>query len=104
MKLPISDLIPSPLRRWILRRFVSPRTLLEGLEISSGPKHFVFLLALVDKPADAFFLVYRTLAPDRTWLCDPPLWLAGCPGLAVTVPVASAADCMEKRDMIGKEI
>ena len=80
MKLPISDLVPSPLRRWILRRFVSPRTLLEGLEISSGPKRFVFLLALVDKPADAFFLIYRTLAPDRTWLTlryglqDAPAW------------------------------
>ena len=78
--LPLRDLSPSPLRRRILRFFVSPRSLLEGLEISSGPKRFVFLLALVDKPADAFFLVYRTLVPDRTWLTlryglqDAPAW------------------------------
>ena len=79
-KLPLRELRPSPLRCWILGRFVSPRNLTEGIKISSGPKRFVFLLALVDKPADALYLIWRALVPDRTWLslryglADAPAW------------------------------
>ncbi len=67
-KLPLDDLRPSPFRRGILRRFVSPRNFVEGIRISSGPKRFAFLLALVDKPTDALYLIWRALVPDRTWL------------------------------------
>jgi hypothetical protein len=79
-KLPLPDLKPSPLRRGILRSFVSTRNLVEGIKISSGPKRFVFLLALVDRPADALYLIWRALMPDRTWLTlryglqDAPAW------------------------------
>jgi hypothetical protein len=79
-KLPLPDLKPSPLRRGILRSFVSARNLVEGIKISSGPKRFVFLLALVDRPADALYLIWRALMPDRTWLTlryglqDAPAW------------------------------
>ncbi len=79
-KLPLPDLKPSTLRRGILRSFVSTRNLVEGIKISSGPKRFVFLLALVDQPADALYLIWRALMPDRTWLTlryglqDAPVW------------------------------
>jgi hypothetical protein len=79
-KLPLPYLSPSPLRRWILRRFVTPQNLATGINISSGPKRFVFLLALVDRPADALYLIWRAVIPDRKWLIlryglqDAPAW------------------------------
>jgi hypothetical protein len=79
-KLPLQDLMPSPLRRRILSRFTSPQNLMEGIKISSGPKRFLFLLALVDKPRGALYLIWRALMPDRTWLTlqyglqDAPAW------------------------------
>jgi hypothetical protein len=79
-KLPLQDLMPSLLRRRILKRFISPQNLMEGIKISSGPKRFVFLLSLVDQPADALYLIWRALMPDRTWLTlryglrDAPVW------------------------------
>ncbi|MEI8355978.1 MAG: nucleotidyltransferase family protein [Deltaproteobacteria bacterium] len=82
-KLPLQELRPSTLRRKILERFISPRIFLEGIDISSGPKRFLFLLALVDRPADAFYLSWRALMPDRTWLTlryglqAAPAWRVG---------------------------
>jgi hypothetical protein len=79
-KLPLQALRPSALRYWILKRFISPQNLMEGINISSGPKRFVFLLALVDQPADALYLIRHALIPDRTWLTlryglqDAPAW------------------------------
>lgn len=79
-KLPLRDLRPSPLRRWLLKRFISPQNLVEGMEFSSGPKRFIFLLTLVDQPADALYLIWRALIPDHTWLTlryglqDAPTW------------------------------
>jgi hypothetical protein len=67
-KLPLQDLSPSPLRRWILRRFVSPRCLVMGIKIDGGLLHFIFQLALVDRPADAFTLIWRAFIPDHEWL------------------------------------
>lgn len=82
-RLPLRDLSPSPLRERILRRFISLRKMIEGLHISSGPKRFLFLLALVDRPAAAFHLIWRAFLPDRTWLTlryglkDAPEWRIG---------------------------
>jgi hypothetical protein len=82
-RLPLRDLSPSPIRRRMLCRFVSLRKTIEGLHISSGPKRFLFLLALVDRPAAAFRLVWRAFVPDRTWLTlryglkDAPDWRIG---------------------------
>jgi len=82
-RLPLRDLSPSPLRRWVLRRFISLRKLIEGFDISNDPKRFLFLLALVDRPAAVFHLILRAFVPDRAWvtlrygLKDAPEWRIG---------------------------
>jgi hypothetical protein len=79
-QLPLSDLAPSPLRQFILGRFVSKRALMEGLDLYRGPKRFLFLLSLVDRPVDAISLLWRAFFPDRVWLTlryelqDAPSW------------------------------
>ncbi|MCX6031283.1 MAG: nucleotidyltransferase family protein [Chloroflexi bacterium] len=67
-QLPLPDLAPSPWRQSILRRFVSTPALMAGLNLSSGPRRFLYLLALVDRPADALLLLWRAFFPDRVWL------------------------------------
>ena len=79
-QLPLLDLAPASLRRLILRRFVPLGLIVEGLRISSGPKRFLFLLALVDDPVDAIRLLWQAFFPDRIWLIlryglqDAPAW------------------------------
>ena len=79
-QLPLPDLAPASLRCLLLRRFVPLRLVVEGLRISSGPKRFLFLLALVDDPVDAIRLLWRAFFPDRIWLTlryglqDAPAW------------------------------
>jgi hypothetical protein len=79
-QLPLRDLAPSSLRRLILGRFVSLRTILEGHLISSGHQRFIFLTALVDHPGDIIGLLRQAVFPDRTWLKlryglqDAPQW------------------------------
>ena len=79
-KLPLQELCPSPLRRWVLEKFVTPQGLCDGLVIREGPIRFIFLLTLVDKPLDALRLVWRTFFPDRRWftlrygLQNAPQW------------------------------
>ncbi len=78
-QLPLRELEPSPFRRWLLRRLVTPQAILDVREVTGLKKYFL-LLAMVDKPSDAFFLVWRTLVPDRIWLTlryklqDAPFW------------------------------
>lgn len=67
-RLAVRDLAPSAPRRFVLRRFASLRMLVNGLELRGGPKRFLFLLSLVDRPADAVVLAWRALFPDRLWL------------------------------------
>lgn len=67
-ELPLREVAPSPLRRSVLRYFASPRMVVEGLDLTSGPKRFLYLLSLVDRPVDAIFLGWRALFPDRLWL------------------------------------
>lgn len=67
-QLHLTELAPSPFRQFALRQFVSARLLVEGLNLGGGPRKFLFLLLLVDRPADALLLVWRTLFPDRLWL------------------------------------
>jgi len=66
-ELPLQQLQPSLVRRRVIGRFVSPRGLAEGFSIK-GPKRFLFLFIMIDKPLDALKLVWRALVPDRTWL------------------------------------
>ena len=79
-KLPLKELQPSVLRRWLLEKFVSPQGLFKGLVITEGPMRFIFLILLIDKPVDAMRLIWRTLVPDHKWLTlryglqDAPQW------------------------------
>lgn len=79
-RLPLRALRPSSFRRRILKRFTSSREMVEGLDISVGPGRFLFLLALVDRPAAGFLLIRRAIVPDRAWvtlrygLKDAPGW------------------------------
>ena len=79
-KLPLKELQPSVLRRWLLEKFVSPQGLFKGLVIREGPMRFIFLILLIDKPVDAMRLIWRTLVPDYKWLMlryglqDAPQW------------------------------
>lgn len=67
-RLPLRELAPSALRQSLLGRFASPRMVAEGLELSSGPRRFLFLLLLADRSPAAALLVWRALFPDRLWL------------------------------------
>jgi hypothetical protein len=67
-QLPLRELAPSAMRRSLLARFASPRMVAVGLELSSGPRRFLYLLPLVDRLADTARLVWRALFPDRLWL------------------------------------
>jgi len=67
-RLPLRALCPSSLRRRILGRFASARSLLEGRDLRSGPGRFLFLLFLVDRPIDAALLLWHTFFPERQWL------------------------------------
>jgi hypothetical protein len=79
-KLPLHSLEPSPLRQKILRYFVTHKTMADRVNHSNGLKRFIFLLALVDKPSAACYLLWRGLIPDRQWLIlrydiqDAPAW------------------------------
>lgn len=64
--LPLKELQPSRMHRLLLGRFVTPRSLFEGVDIERVKK-FLFYFILVDKPLDALMLVWRGVVPDRTW-------------------------------------
>ena len=48
-KLPLQHMKPSQFRQKLIKRFISPQEFIAGINISSGPKRFAFLLALVDR-------------------------------------------------------
>ena len=41
---------------------------MQGIHLSRGPRRFLLLLLLIDRPIDALALIGRALFPDRTWL------------------------------------
>jgi hypothetical protein len=65
---PVDEFCPSPIRRRILRRFVPFRYLSEGRAWRRGLERRVYLLFMVDRPADAALLLRRTFFPERQWL------------------------------------
>jgi hypothetical protein len=67
-QLPLSELAPSAPRQFALSCFVSVRRLAKGIHLSSGPRRFLLLLLLVDRPIDFFGLLRRGLFPDTAWL------------------------------------
>ncbi len=64
----VRRLAPSRRRRALLRRFVDGQYVLEGRDMTGGPRRLAFQLLLVDRPRDAGRLVGRTLWPEREWL------------------------------------
>ena len=66
--LPIKQLEPSYLHRWLLNIFITPQRLLEGKILRFiGSRHFL-LLILVDRSIDRIKLIGRTLWPEKIWL------------------------------------
>lgn len=59
---------PSAVRRALLRRLVSPESVLAGRDLRSSRARYLILLLLVDRPRDAVHLVFRALWPERQWL------------------------------------
>ena len=53
---------------WWLRRFVSPESVLGGIDLRNSRARYLLLLALVDRPRDMLYLLWRTVWPERAWL------------------------------------
>ena len=64
----LTRLNPSARRMRLIRRFVTPESVLAGRDITSGWRRFLLLLLLVDRWRDAAKLVFRTLWPEPEWL------------------------------------
>lgn len=64
----LTMLRPSPLRRHLIARFVSPEWVLAGRDLRNGRARYLFLLLLVDRPRDMLYLVFRTLWPEAEWM------------------------------------
>jgi hypothetical protein len=64
----IQALAPSRQRQAALSRFVDAQHVLEGRDMTGGPRRLAFQLLLVDRPRDAANLVWRTLWPERSWI------------------------------------
>ncbi len=64
----IAALRPSAVRRRLLRRFVDGGAVLEGRDMTGGPRRLAFQLLLVDRPVDALRLLGRGLWPEEGWL------------------------------------
>jgi len=67
-EVPLPALAPSLWRKRMLDHFASPERIAGGLDLSSGPKRFLLLLLLVDRPLQALSLAWRAAFPDRLWL------------------------------------
>jgi hypothetical protein len=67
-EIPLDRLSPSTLRKKVLRRFMRHEAAAENQHISSGPRRFLFLLFVVDRPVDSLHLLWRGIVPDRQWL------------------------------------
>ncbi|MCB8984709.1 MAG: nucleotidyltransferase family protein [Ardenticatenaceae bacterium] len=64
----VETIRPSALRRWLLRRFVTPESVLAGQDWRHGWQRYLLLLLLVDRARDMARLVGRTLWPEQEWL------------------------------------
>ncbi|MBK7917817.1 MAG: nucleotidyltransferase family protein [Chloroflexi bacterium] len=59
---------PSAVRRYLLRRLVTPESVLAGRDVRQGWQRYALLLLLVDRPRDAARLLWRTVWPEAAWL------------------------------------
>jgi hypothetical protein len=62
------SLRPSALRRLLIKRFVTPESVLAGHDIRHGWQRYLLLLLLVDRFRDRARLIFRTLWPEEEWL------------------------------------
>jgi hypothetical protein len=62
------SLRPSALRRLLIKRFVTPKSILVGHDIRHGWQRYLLLLLLVDRSRDRARLIFRTLWPEPEWL------------------------------------
>jgi putative nucleotidyltransferase-like protein len=63
----LESLTPSRARRVVLRRFVTPESVLGERDLTRSWRKHALLLALVDRPRDAARLIGRTLWPEAWW-------------------------------------
>lgn len=68
MEVALARLRPSRLRRWFIRRLVTPQGMLAGRDLSQGVYRYLLLLLLTDRRRDMARIVWRTLWPEREWL------------------------------------
>jgi len=66
--IPLSELCPSSFRQRILQRLIPVQLLMEGKTLRRGWERRIFLLFLVDRPADAVRLLWRAFFPERQWI------------------------------------
>lgn len=64
----LAGIRPSALRRYLLRRLVTPESVLAGRDVRQGWQRYALLLLLVDRPRDAARLLWRTVWPEKEWL------------------------------------
>ena len=83
----VAALRPSAARRRLLRRFVDGQAVLEGRDMTGGPRRFAYQLLLVDRPVDALRLLGRALWPEGSWLAAR----YGAAGLRVRMRHVAAA-------------
>ena len=65
---PAAALAPPAWQRRLLRRFVTPETILARPDLSSQKSRFLYLLSVTDRPVDAANLLLRAVWPERRWL------------------------------------
>lgn len=68
MEAALARLRPSRLRRWFIRRLVTPQGVLVRRDLSRGLYRYLLLLLLTDRLRDMARIVWRTLWPEREWL------------------------------------
>ena len=64
----LNALRPPAWRMKLIRRFVTPESVLAGRDLRNGRQRFLLLLLLVDRPQDAAKLAGRALWPEQAWL------------------------------------
>ena len=64
----LAGIRPSAVRRYLLRRWVTPESVLAGRDVRQGWQRYARLLLLVDRPRDAARLLWRTVWPEAAWL------------------------------------
>jgi len=84
---PAAALAPPVWQRRLLRRFVTPETILARPDLSSQKSRFLYLLSVIDRPVDAANLLLRAVWPEPRWLAAR----YGQTGLRVRVRHAAGA-------------